>query len=795
MNRIIVCLLLSTFNMLHAGSPAVDERIKIDQFGYTPDAAKFALVSDPVVGYNAPAPFAPSAQYEVRRWDDDSIALQGAVVPWNGGAIHAQSGDRVWRFNFTSLTETGEFYVYDPVQAVGSHRFEIRTEIYLAPLQQALRTFFYQRCGAAKAIPFAEAAWTDASCHLNAEQDLDSRLVTDVSAGTSRDLAGGWHDAGDYNKYVNFADGAVHDLLAAYEDRPEIWGDALGIPESGNGVPDILDEIRWELDWLLKMQDSDGSLLHKVSVTDFSASSPPSTDSAPRRYAEPTASATISGAGVFAHAAIVFRSLTDSTSQAYASQLETAALSAWQWLEAHPSAVPSSYDGAGFANAPAEDPPYDQQANRTCAASYLYVLTEDPAFRAYVDTNHGSIHLLQWFFAYTFESEYQDCLLYYSRAPQATSVTVTDIEAAYAFSLGGADNLQHHYDDDDAYRAHLSDGDYVWGSNRVKSQQGLMYENMRLYGLDPANAEDYRVAAAGYVHYLHGSNPTGLAYLTNMAAHGAERSVQELYHGWFAHGTVWDSATSSLYGPAPGFVPGGPNPSYSPDASYGGPPIEPPANQPIQKSYLDWNTAWPENSWEVTENHIPYQSAYIKLLSKFTSVPVPPRIDGEPEAVERCAGSAAAFAVEALGVQPLFYQWRKDGIELGPDVGAYQGTRTNQLSVNPVGAGENGVYDVVVSGFSGGIATSNTALLTVVNPPSSPGDGLRLNRDAQDVILSWGAVTGADSFDVLRCDATSGACIPSQFATSVATSYTDTDPSAGMLWYRLQARNSCAATP
>src|SRR4029078_9300509 len=72
-----------------------------------------------------------------------------------------------------------------------------------------------------------------------------------------------------------------------------------------------------------------------------------------------------------------------------------------------------------------------------------------------------------------------------------------------------------------------------------------------------------------------------------------------------------------LYGPAPGFVPGGANPSYAPDPSYTGPPIEPPMNQPIQKSSLDWNTSYPEDSWEVTENGIYYQAAYVKLLSAF----------------------------------------------------------------------------------------------------------------------------------------------------------------------------------
>jgi hypothetical protein len=141
---------------------------------------------------------------------------------------------------------------------------------------------------------------------------------------------------------------------------------------------------------------------------------------------------------------------------------------------------------------------------------------------------------------------------------------------------------------------------------------------MTEYDLDPANAKDYRDASEGYIHYMHGVNPLGMVMLTNMYDYGAEKSVNEIYHGWFHDGTDFDNALSSLYGPPPGYVTGGPNPTYEPDASYPG-DIIPPQNQPIQKSYKDWNTSWPENSWEITEPAIYYQAAYIKLLSKFVS--------------------------------------------------------------------------------------------------------------------------------------------------------------------------------
>src|SRR5262249_278433 len=155
---------------------------------------------------------------------------------------------------------------------------------------------------------------------------------------------------------------------------PAAWGDDMDVPESGNCVPDLLDQAKWELDWMLKMQLADGSLLHKVSVTDFSAGSPPSTDTAPRRYAPATASATISAAGAFAHAGRVYEGLADRAMQAYGATLEAAARRAWAWLEANPGRIPSNYDNAGFQNATAEDGPYEQAANRVCAAVYLHAL-------------------------------------------------------------------------------------------------------------------------------------------------------------------------------------------------------------------------------------------------------------------------------------------------------------------------------------------------------------------------------------------------------------------------------------
>ncbi|MBN1673923.1 MAG: glycoside hydrolase family 9 protein [Kiritimatiellae bacterium] len=591
----------------------VSDHIQVDQFGYLPEARKVAVVSNPIVGFNATNAFAPGPWYEVRRVTDGAGVYSNQPAAWNSGATHSNSGDQVWWFDFSSVTEPGNYYVYDGSNAVSSPTFRIADDVYREVLKQAFRTFYYQRGNLAKLMPFAETNWTDAApSHVGTEQDADCRLVSDGSAGTALDLTGGWFDAGDFNKYVNFADKVVHDLLAAYEQNPGVWSDHCQIPESGNGVPDLLDEIQYELDWLLKMQRPDGSVLHKVSSTNWSGGSPPSTDTMTRRYAPATASATISAAGAFAHAAVVFKGCTNAALQAYGATLAAAATNAWNWLAANPGQIPSSYDNAGFVNAAAEDSAYEQQANRTGAAAYLFALTGDASFRAYFDEHFRDVHLMEWHYIYSSEVPFQDALLYYTALPGATASNVTAITNAYSDAAG--DMLAQYTNQVDAYRAWIDA--YYWGSNTAKGDNGSMLWSATVYGVDAGNTALYREAAAGYAHYLHGVNPLGLVYLSNMGRYGAERSVPEFYHTWYANGTDWDNADTSLYGPAPGFLVGGPNPDFEPDPSYSGPPLEPPQNQPAQKSYRSWNTDWPENSWEITENAIYCQSAYVKLLSK-----------------------------------------------------------------------------------------------------------------------------------------------------------------------------------
>lgn len=609
--------------------PLIDNHIKVDQFGYRTTDKKIAVISNPQVGYNSTDSFSPGSNYQIRRWSDDAFVYAGIISQWNSGATHAQSGDKVWWFDFTSVTTPGSYYVFDVVNNVGSYKFEISDCVYKDVMKQALRTFYYQRCGCAKALPYAQTGWTDAMCHAGALQDTDCRLYSNTSASTSKNLSGGWHDAGDYNKYVNFAFEPLLDLIFAYAESPGLWSDDYDIPESGNSIPDILDEIKYELDWLQRMQQSDGSVLSVVGVQNFASASPPSADTAQRLYGPATTSASFTAAAVFAFGAIQFNSIGQLV---YGNTLMNAAESAYNWAVANPSVT--FYNSGIIAAGEQEVGSYDVLVRKMAASVFLFELTGNNGYQTFVDNNYSQMHLIQWGYAYPFEAAQQNMLLYYASMSNATGSVANDIKNNYAGSLQttNADNLPAFLNQTDAYRAYLADNNYTWGSNTTKARQGIMFSNMVYYNLDAPNTSNYTAAALGFVNYFHGINPTAFAYLSNMGNFEGDNSINEFYHSWFTDGSaLWDRVGSSTYGPAPGFVPGGPNPSYAVDgccpsscasqnALCNPALVTPPLNQPIQKSYLDWNTGWPQNSWTITEIAIYIQAAYVRLLSRFLDI-------------------------------------------------------------------------------------------------------------------------------------------------------------------------------
>ncbi|MFH1812319.1 MAG: glycoside hydrolase family 9 protein [Pseudomonadota bacterium] len=590
-----------------ASSLALSWYILVDQFGYRLGDPKVAVLRDPQQGFDANESYGPGSSFEVRRWSDGAVVHSGVATPWNGGAVQASSGDRGWWYDFSSLTTPGSYVVVDVDQGLRSARFDIDAQVYRQVLRAAVRMYFYNRCGADKSAVLAGACWADSPSFLGASQDTEARSVDDKqNASTARDLRGGWFDAGDTNKYVTFAQGPVHRLLTAYSEKPTLWGDDHGIPESGNGVPDLLDEVKWEVDWFKRMQEADGGVLLKLGTLDYNDPTPPSADTRPRYYVPACSSSAIAAAGVFAHAALVYATVPALAGEV--ADLQQRAADAWTWYQGHTRR--SDCDSQEVLAGDADWDLNTQDQVAVVAAVYLFALTATANYGQYV-IDHYQVtrpyHDIGWS---RYNAEQGEALLFYSALPAADATLAARILADKKADAESADDVYRFLVLKDLYRAFITDPSYHWGSNQVRADNGTSNLDVLTHGILVSDPVSYRDRALGIVHYFHGVNPLGLVYLSNMSSLGAERSASEIYHSWFRDGSRWDSALTSECGPPPGFVSGGPNASNSV-------PRNPPAGQPLQKSYLDFNTGWPDNSWEITEPGIYYQAAYIKLLAGF----------------------------------------------------------------------------------------------------------------------------------------------------------------------------------
>jgi endoglucanase len=626
-------------------TPLIDDHIKTDQFGYLPTDQKVAVISspDPVVSqYNQTSPFTPGSSYQLRRVSDNVSVFNGSPTAWNSGATHNQSGDKIWWFDFSSVTTPGSYYVFDVRQNKRSYSFDIGPAVYDLLARQALAALKMQRCGVARFGQLGTKIWSDGACHLGNLQDTQCRDVADpTNTSKARDMSGGWHDAGDFNKYSLYAAETLHNLLKAYEENPSAWTATAGT------LPDILAEAKYELDWLLKMQDTDGGVRCKISIIGFGTNSPPSTDTRQRFYGGKSTLTTLAVSSALAHAASVFGSFT--VTAPYSTTLKTAAQNAWNWAIANPNVIFSNvpFDIGGGASYNPDDGIYDDASNsyyratsyKTVAAAYLFNAfgpTAGATYKTAFESLYASTNQMTWTTGSdTYYPDWQvvlDALVTYANNASANGSHASVIRNKFTALITTSGKLLPGYTNNtDAYRAYV---DYIaWNSNQQKAQAAIQMLMLKNSNLSPASNTALSNASLGYLHYLHGLNPNAKCYLSQMNTLGADNSQNEIYHGWFDDGTVYDNALTSSVGPFPGFLIGGPNQDYSG-------PVAPPKNQPALKAYKDWNTGYvvatnqQEASYEITEVGIYTQAAYIRLASKFISSPTCSLVAGTAVSVQ-----------------------------------------------------------------------------------------------------------------------------------------------------------------
>ena len=635
--RTLLCTCVSALFLFSTGlsaQEAVSDRnfIRIDQFGYMPLSTKVAIVAYADRGYNAEKGLRPNPGVPVEVIDGSSGAVVFSAYPklWNGGSVDAMSGDRGAWFDFTPLQTPGDYRIRVTQldgSVVESYDFRIADDVYHDVLRAALNFFYYQRINQDKPAQYASGEpWTDGPWFDRPNQEVAVRALD--NAGPNRDLSGGWFDAGDPNKYVTFAVDPVHALLTTYDNDPAFWDDfELNIPESGDDNPDLLDEIKFEVDWIKRMQPCDAAdnscgIIQKMGIlNDVLYISPPSTDTRLRWYNQVCVSSTITGAGMMAHAALTYDRAGVWPEEV--AELTERAEKAWNFYEAAPNKSERCDDGrieAGDADGPGDQYATEHLALATAAAVYLFELTGDTKYRDFVAANFQQAR--PWVAGDwgVYRAHQGEALLNYTRNPDADAATV---EAILAMKSSGPKSEGPNYllsERDNLYRARPFY--FNWGSNSLISRHAADIMDLQLYDIKPQNHAAYGERAQSIINYLHGTNPSGTCYLSNMYQYGGDLCADEMWHSWFALGTRFDNLDGNNVGPAPGFISGGPNPQGDPSM-----PIklgthvfagQTAGQQPDQKAFSVDND-WRHGPWAYNEPAIYYQAAYVKALSYFVT--------------------------------------------------------------------------------------------------------------------------------------------------------------------------------
>ena len=608
---------------------SVDGDLRVDHMGWRPSDRKVAVL----LGH-------AGATVEVRRAHDATVA---GTYTASDLATDEDSGDAVATVDFSELTEPGDYYLYIPADDIRSYRFTIDIGAFDLAGLAAAKSYYFQRCNHDRVLPYASDAlggvpgiggqWVDGACHAGDSSAAPGPGSADHGA---LDLHGGWHDAGDYQKTL-WGRG-VPELLFAYEMNPGAWSDgSLGLPESTNGIPDLLDEIAWELDFYVRMQRPDGHFMTSVKGNGSTVASPPSANDETRVYFDSTAPSGggWSGGGTtvgestanavlsLAHAAIVYASADPTRAAAY----RAAALSGWGWLATR---TPAS-DGERRLRAAAASAVVRMDSTIASAVAVVAGFawgTWDGQRGGAATPSEGVIAAGAWHY-----------LLSSSRDPGIESAirdAVADVIVSGAFNQSGAYGGM--------FGGPGNGWDWSWGSSRAQSMYGANLMMAARFGVLDGHTEAEVVARAEqHLHFMLGLNPLDMLYLTNMAAYGGEHSSFHVYHAWFSytgddgdHGNAMydgrpaavdeplypyypDDDSVSTYGPAPGIVPGGPNFYYG--GSYTIPNRDRPAYAYRDFSVgCDWDGAvCRAAAWEITEPSNSYQGPFVLLVSFFMS--------------------------------------------------------------------------------------------------------------------------------------------------------------------------------
>ena len=525
----LLCVLACGMAVAQAPT-APPSSIRLNQLGYYPTAPKRAFV----VGAAGGEAFRVVAQ------GGSEAVYEGRLSPKRD--YREQAGEVGAWADFSALTQPGSDYVLE-VQGHGtSYPFAVGASVYAEALPASVKSYYFQRAG----TPVSEAfggAYARPAGHPDDRVRYHRTSGRDTTA--THASPGGWYDAGDYNKYIVNAGYSVGVMLQLLDQfGHDVLADgSIAFPESGNGRNDLLDELKYELDWMLTMQDpADGGVHHKLTTENFEGMVMPHEATAPRYILAKSTTASYDFAACMALASRVFAKAPASRSKAgeaaYAKTCLDAAERAFAWAADHPDAPfknPAGVRTGEYGDADAGD-------ERMWALAELWVTTGQPRYARPFFNERVRIR----FEAGENWTGYMANLAAFSLLEHADEIAAGQplwrelTKAMRRDVLAVADGLLAK-SDTTAYRSPVTD--WHWGSSSdVLGAATFMVQAYRLTG-EPR----YLAAARAYTDLVFGLNATGYSWVTGFGA----RTPMNIHHR--------PSAADGVAAPVPGFVVGGPN--------------------------------------------------------------------------------------------------------------------------------------------------------------------------------------------------------------------------------------------
>ncbi len=455
-----------------AGFGPAAAAINLNQIGYLPTGYKIAVFHGDAIADKATVVDVATG----------SVVYEGAV---EAASYNESTGRDEARFDFSSVTAPGTYKIVSG--SVESFEFKIGDKVYADAFKASLRMFYLQRCGTELTADLA-GDFAHPACHTEKATIFGTKDKIDVS--------GGWHDAGDYGRYVVSGAKAAADLMLAYSLYPDAFDDDLGIPESGNEIPDVLDEVKYELDWLFKMQNSEGGVYHKVTCANFPSFVMPEEETEELIVTPVSTTATADFAAVMAMASTVFAPF----DMPYSQRCLDAATRASDYLDKH-QGIEGAKNPDGIVTG--EYPDQNDADERLWAYAELFKATGDTVyddeFSALMSGGSATCNTdLGWqgvgaYAGYAYLSADKNKGKFYDVVHASFMAGIADIEATAST---------------DSYNCSLKE--YPWGSNMTVANNGMLL--LLFDKVENSNKGD--AVAREQLNYLLGTNGTGYCFLT-----------------------------------------------------------------------------------------------------------------------------------------------------------------------------------------------------------------------------------------------------------------------------------------